>query len=72
MACECDWPRTCGGSGILKCHTCGGDFCICWCGGEEECWGCADCENDEPGYDEDEDDAARAEGPQTAPGETGE
>jgi hypothetical protein len=49
--CICDWPATCGGSGVLTCRHCGGDFCVCRCGGESECYGCADCED--PVYDDD-------------------
>jgi hypothetical protein len=53
MKCICDWPDSCGGSGMLFCDGCGGDLCVCTCGGEMECLGCADCEgrND---YQEDE------------------
>lgn len=50
MKCSCDWPRTCGGLGILQCEGCGGDQCVCRCGGEEECDGCPDCREDE--YDD--------------------
>lgn len=43
MRCICDWPKSCGGSGIIYCEGCGGDICICRCGGEDECPGCPDC-----------------------------
>jgi hypothetical protein len=47
MRCECDWPATCGGLGVLVCGGCGGDLCVCPCGGEESCDGCAECEDDD-------------------------
>ena len=41
--CMCVEPTSCAG-GILYCDTCGGDFCICICGGDlGECPGCPDC-----------------------------
>jgi len=46
--CGCEWPDTCGGAGQLHCDGCGGDICVCICGGEMACVGCADCESDEP------------------------
>jgi hypothetical protein len=51
MKCVCDWPDRCAGSGILRCHGCGGDLCICPCGGQEDCPGCVECEDDP--YDDD-------------------
>lgn len=40
--CGCDWR--CDGFGELVCYTCGGDFCICACGGGPiECYGCEAC-----------------------------
>jgi hypothetical protein len=51
MKCICDWPDTCGGVGILFCDGCGGDTCVCTCGGEMEC----DCHECEDKYDFDED-----------------
>lgn len=41
--CICDWADGCGGFGILFCDGCGGDQCVCTCGGEMECQGYADC-----------------------------
>lgn len=43
IKCMCDWPDDCGGSGVLMCDGCGGDTCVCRCGGEEECPGCVLC-----------------------------
>lgn len=40
----CDFPAGCGGLGTLHCTGCGGDLCICTCGGETECDGCDECE----------------------------
>jgi hypothetical protein len=42
-ACLCDWEHGCGGLGVLRCAGCGGDQCVCRCGGEMECHGCQDC-----------------------------
>ena len=42
--CICDWPSDCGGLGMLLCDGCGGDLCVCRCGGELECYGCERCE----------------------------
>jgi len=44
MACICDWPRECSGTGIINCDGCGGDQCVCTCGGEVSCPGCDYCE----------------------------
>jgi hypothetical protein len=41
--CICDWPDDCGGTGVLMCDGCGGDQCVCTCGGEMECYGCEAC-----------------------------
>lgn len=41
--CMCDWSDGCGGTGVLYCDGCGGDICICRCGGEMPCDGCEDC-----------------------------
>ena len=41
--CCCDFPEDCGGSGVLLCDGCGGDLCVCRCGGETECYGCDAC-----------------------------
>lgn len=44
MSCICEWPEDCGGIGILFCEGCGGDQCVCTCGGEQACFGCEECE----------------------------
>lgn len=31
------------GYGFFECRGCGGDLCVCICGGEMECMGCGDC-----------------------------
>lgn len=54
--CICDWPPTCHGGGTLRCRGCGGDACICQCGGEEECYGCRDCDREDD-YEDDEEHA---------------
>ena len=41
--CICDFPKTCDGMGVLFYEGCGGDICVCRCGGEIECDGCEDC-----------------------------
>ena len=41
--CLCEWPEAGGGTGCLQCEGCGGDQCVCTCGGECECFGCEDC-----------------------------
>lgn len=57
--CVCDWPKParptrvdalvdaldflCSGTGVQYCKGCGGDLCICVCGGERECPGCDAC-----------------------------
>lgn len=53
MACMCEWPDGCGGLGTLHCSGCGGDLCVCVCGGECPCDGCGDC--DHPDLDDGED-----------------
>ncbi len=45
--CECEWPARCGQMG-LQCEGCGGDLCVCPCGGESACFGCDDCDEFEP------------------------
>jgi hypothetical protein len=45
--CICEFPSRCGGLGMLYCDGCGGDQCICICGGESECFGCPDCEGND-------------------------
>lgn len=47
-ACICEWPECCGGSGIIICEGCGGDLCVCRCGGEDQCPGCEDCDDGDP------------------------
>lgn len=37
---------TCAGTGVIECRGCGGDNCICTCGGEFDCEGCEDCVSD--------------------------
>ena len=44
--CICDFSGSCGGLGILMCEGCGGDLCVCCCGGETECFGCDECGED--------------------------
>lgn len=51
MKCICDWPKTCDGHGHVECMGCGGDFCICQCGGEDiECIGCEACDRELDDY----------------------
>lgn len=60
--CMCYWPRVCSGLGVIECSGCGGDSCVCICGGGPiECDGCRDCnygrgddDFDEPGMGPDE------------------
>lgn len=42
--CMCEWPDECDGTGVLHCEGCGGDLCVCVCGGECDCDGCEVCE----------------------------
>ena len=42
--CMCEWDDACGGLGTLYCLGCGGDPCVCTCGGERECDGCEHCD----------------------------
>lgn len=52
--CICEWPDDCGGIGTIYCDGCGGDQCVCRCGGELPCPGCDECPDLEPfGDDED-------------------
>lgn len=55
--CICDWPTTCGGLGMLLCEGCGGDLCVCACGGELDCDGCEQCPDDDDDDDDPGDDA---------------
>ena len=50
--CMCEFPDTCGGTGWLDCDGCGGDICVCICGGGCECPGCEECECLEDDYEE--------------------
>jgi hypothetical protein len=50
VECICEWPSHCGGLGMIFCEGCGGDCCVCECGGEAECFGCPEREN--VSYDE--------------------
>jgi hypothetical protein len=55
--CMCDFKGTCAGTGILECSPpCGGDQCICLCGGERECPGCDLCATDVDLFDNPDDD----------------
>ncbi len=45
--CICEWPETCAGLGVLNCEGCGGDLCVCQCGGEMSCSWCPECADDE-------------------------
>lgn len=56
--CMCEWPDDCGGTGAMYCDGCGGDLCVCVCGGESECYGCEMCNGD---GDYDDYDDARTE-----------
>jgi hypothetical protein len=38
----CEW-HGCSGTGTEHCVGCGGDQCVCRCGGERECHGCELC-----------------------------
>jgi len=41
--CICSFPETCEGSEYLECEDCGGDMCVCRCGGVTVCAGCEEC-----------------------------
>jgi hypothetical protein len=58
MACNCDFDYGCDGYGMLQCSGCGGEVCVCTCGGERPCGGCSACEEDDPFEREDEAEAA--------------
>ena len=66
--CLCDFPPDCGGGGVRYCGGCGGDQCVCRCGGEVTCdifGSCEFCDGAEDGgafegLDEAALDAARA------------
>ncbi len=48
VRCVCRWPSAaspCPGSGRVNCEGCDGEGeCLCVCGGERACPGCAACE----------------------------
>lgn len=52
--CDCEFPDSCGGTHLLVCEGCGGDTCVCDCGGEQVCPGCDDCLDDDEFEDDDE------------------
>lgn len=53
----CEFQSECGGTGTLYCAGCGGDLCVCRCGGERDCDGCWACDPDDfDGDDYPEDD----------------
>lgn len=54
--CICSFPETCGGLGIVFCDGCGGDLCVCTCGGERDC-DCEMCGQNLDGYGDDGDDS---------------
>lgn len=56
MACMCEWPDGCGGTGTLQCAGCGGDICVCVCGGEAPCGDCDECQDRDEFYDDTEED----------------
>ena len=46
MSCMCTFEG-CSGTGVAHCSPpCGGDQCICACGGEATCYGCDACDGD--------------------------
>lgn len=58
MDCMCTF-NGCAGTGVAHCSPpCGGDLCVCVCGGEAECDGCDACDVhydlDSPDFDDDE------------------
>jgi hypothetical protein len=52
--CMCEYPATCGGTGVRTCDGCGGDLCVCICGGEWPCPGCVACPDEDDFGDEDD------------------
>jgi hypothetical protein len=42
--CCCRFGSECDGSGTIECDGCGGDHCVCACGGASACPGCPACE----------------------------
>lgn len=52
LICTCDWAPLCGGDGFVECRA-RPYGCFCACGCQDECYGCADCaENDEDTWDD--------------------
>jgi hypothetical protein len=58
-ACVCDWPEPrrlddlierCNGAGVICCEGCGGDLCVCVCGGSRDCPGCDACDAAKAAY----------------------
>lgn len=50
--CICEWPEGCAGVGVRYCRGCGGDQCVCRCGGELPCDmfdGCDECDVEDGG-----------------------
>jgi hypothetical protein len=45
--CVCEFGLACNGTGTIFCDGCGGDLCICLCGGEMPCEGCLYCDREE-------------------------
>jgi hypothetical protein len=41
--CICDFELSCGGTRVLACLGCSGEFCVCDCGGARPCPGCTFC-----------------------------
>ena len=60
-ACICEWPDGCGGTRTLYCDGCGGDQCVCRCGGEMPCVGCDECPGDDD-YDDWDDEPDESSG----------
>lgn len=56
--CMCEWPDGCVGTGTLYCDGCGGDQCLCRCGGELPCDGCDECQDEDLYWDDEEAEAA--------------
>jgi hypothetical protein len=55
--CNCTFDDECSGTGAVYCSPpCGGDLCICDCGGDRDCPGCEWCRPVEDGADDDRDD----------------
>ena len=48
--CFCLWPtlELCNGLGEVECLGCGGDHCVCQCGGRRPCEGCDECTHLQP------------------------